>query len=127
MSTQTRRPTFAQFLASHVLPEPIIPAGRVRCERCDGHGVEITGFAHEMPVEERCPACAGFGHREQRAIGFDKDEHEAFMDETYAAAESIRRHEAQRSIDIDKAEHEATLPNYVALSHETIAAGLEPF
>jgi hypothetical protein len=121
------RPTFSQFLASHVLPEPIIPAGRVRCDRCDGYGGETVGFAHEMPIEERCPGCAGFGHREQRAIGFDKDEHEAFMDETYAAAESIRRHEEQRAIDADKAEHEASLPDYDAMGHAAVAAGQAPY
>jgi hypothetical protein len=91
------RPTFAQFLADRPRPEPVIPAGRIRCNRCDGYGVEITGFAHEMPIEERCPACAGFGHREQRAI------------------------------DADKAAFEATLPDYDAMAHAAVVAGHEPY
>jgi DnaJ-class molecular chaperone len=73
------------------------------CERCNGEGKEATTEMYRgrrVDIFVPCWPCRGTGE--------------------------IRIAE-QRAIDTDKATHEATLPDYIGLSHDAIAAGHEPY
>lgn len=60
--TITRPSAASEWIAANPAPEPVIPAGRVRCPDCDGSGEAIQGFHDCAPNQERCPRCHGFGH-----------------------------------------------------------------
>jgi hypothetical protein len=137
-SAEFTRPTFARFLADRPLPEPVIPAGRVLCQSCDGSGTWTHGFRDGVPLEDRCLACNGFGHvapscphcRDTGKIILTEwidEDGEALHSYCYCGCSAgFRLHEVE-AIDDEKVEHEASLPDYDAMAYAAVAAGHEPY